>query len=37
VHYEEDYVKVNSAWKYKYLRAYGRTSASYEKGWSPKD
>jgi hypothetical protein len=37
VRYEEDYVKVNGAWKYKHLRAHGRMSASYEKGWSPKD
>jgi hypothetical protein len=37
VRYEDDYVKVNSAWKYKHLRAHGRMSASYEKGWAATD
>jgi hypothetical protein len=37
VHYEEDYVKVNGEWKYQHLRAHGRMSASYDKGWAPKD
>ena len=37
VRYEEDYVKVNGAWKYQYLRVHGRMSASYETGWAPKD
>ena len=37
VRYEEDYIKVNGEWKYQHLRAHGRMSASYEKGWAPKD
>ena len=37
VRYEEDYIKVNGAWKYQHLRAHSRMSASYEKGWAPKD
>jgi len=37
VRYEEDYVKVNGAWKYQHLRAHSRMSASYEKGWGTKD
>jgi hypothetical protein len=32
--YEDDYVKVNGAWKFKHLRAIGRMSAPYEKGWA---
>ena len=35
--YEDDYIKVNGTWKYQHLRAYSRMSASYEKGWAPKD
>jgi hypothetical protein len=37
VHYEDDYVKVNGAWKYKHLRVHRRMSASYEKGWANTD
>jgi hypothetical protein len=32
--YEEDYVKVNGEWKFQHLRAIGRMSAPYEKGWA---
>ena len=32
--YEEDYVKVNGQWKFQHLRAIGRMSAPYEKGWA---
>jgi SnoaL-like domain len=35
--YEDDYIKVDGTWKYQHLRAYSRMSASYEKGWAPKD
>jgi len=35
--YEEDYIKVNGAWKYQHLRAHGRMSASYDKGWANTD
>ena len=37
VRYEEEYIKVNGEWKYQHLRAHGRMSASYEKGWASKD
>jgi len=37
VRYEEDYTKVNGAWKYQHLRAHGRMSASYDKGWANTD
>ena len=32
--YEDDYVKVNGEWKFKHLRAIGRMTAPYEKGWA---
>lgn len=32
--YEEDYIKVNGQWKFKHLRAIGRLTAPYEKGWA---
>jgi hypothetical protein len=32
--YEEDYVKLNGEWKFQHLRAIGRMSAPYEKGWA---
>jgi hypothetical protein len=32
--YEDDYVKVNGEWKFQHLRAIGRMSAPYEKGWA---
>jgi hypothetical protein len=32
--YEEDYVKLNGEWKFSHLRAIGRMSAPYEKGWA---
>jgi len=32
--YEEDYVKINGEWKFAHLRAIGRMSAPYEKGWA---
>lgn len=35
--YQDDYVKVNGAWKIKHLRVRGPgMSADYESGWSPK-
>ena len=37
VRYEEDYIKVNGVWKYQHLRAHGRMSASYDKGWAVTD
>ena len=32
--YEDDYVKVGGAWKFKHLRAFGRMAAPYEEGWA---
>jgi len=32
--YDDDYVKVNSEWKFQHLRATGRMAAPYEKGWA---
>ena len=32
--YDDDYVKINGEWKFQHLRAIGRMSASYEKGWA---
>jgi SnoaL-like protein len=32
--YEDDYVKINGEWKFQHLRAIGRMSAPYEKGWA---
>lgn len=32
--YEDDYVKINGAWKFKHLRAFGRMTAPYEEGWT---
>lgn len=32
--YEDDYVKLNGEWKFAHLRAIGRMSAPYEKGWA---
>jgi len=32
--YEDDYVKINGAWKFKHLRAFGRMVAPYEEGWA---
>jgi hypothetical protein len=32
--YDDDYVKVNGEWKFKHLRATGRMTAPYEKGWA---
>jgi hypothetical protein len=32
--YEDDYVKINGEWKIQHLRAIGRMSAPYEKGWA---
>lgn len=32
--YEDDYVKINGAWKFKHLRAFGRMAAPYEEGWA---
>ena len=32
--YEDDYVKLNGEWKFKHLRAIGRMTAPYEKGWA---
>ena len=32
--YEDDYVKINGAWKFKHLRVFGRMTAPYEKGWA---
>jgi SnoaL-like domain len=32
--YEEDYVKLSGEWKFQHLRAIGRMSAPYEKGWA---
>jgi len=32
--YEDDYIKVNGQWKFKHLRAIGRMTAPYEKGWA---
>jgi hypothetical protein len=34
--YEDDYVKINGAWKFKHLRVIGRMSAPYEEGWAPR-
>lgn len=34
--YEDDYVKLNGAWKFKHLRAIGRMAAPYETGWATK-
>ena len=34
VRYEEDYVKAGGEWKFQHLRAIGRMSAPYEKGWA---
>ena len=32
--YEDDYLKLNGEWKFAHLRAIGRMSAPYEKGWA---
>lgn len=32
--YEDDYVRSNGQWKFKHLRAIGRMSAPYDKGWA---
>ena len=32
--YEDDYVKIKGAWKFKNLRAIGRMTAPYEEGWA---
>jgi hypothetical protein len=32
--YEDDYVKLGGEWKISHLRAIGRMSAPYEKGWA---
>lgn len=32
--YEDDYVKVDGAWKIQHLRAFGRMAAPYEEGWA---
>jgi len=32
--YEDDYVKVSGQWKFQHLRAIGRMTAPYEKGWA---
>ena len=34
--YEDDYVKINGAWKIKHLRTIGRMTAPYEEGWAPR-
>ena len=34
--YQDDYVKVNGAWKIQHLRARGRMSTDYEKSWADK-
>jgi hypothetical protein len=34
--YEEDYVKLGGAWRFKHLRAIGRMAAPYEAGWATK-
>ena len=34
--YQDDYVKVNGAWKIRHLRARGRMSTDYEKSWADK-
>jgi hypothetical protein len=35
--YEDDYVKSNGEWKFQHLRAIGRMTAPYEKGWADKE
>ena len=35
--YEDDYVKINGEWKFQHLRAIGRMTAPYEKGWADKE
>ena len=35
--YEDDYIKVNGEWKFQHLRAIGRMTAPYEKGWADKE
>ncbi len=37
VRYEDDYVKVNSEWKFKHLRAFIRMHAPHATGWTKKD
>ena len=32
--YEDDHVKINGAWKFKHLCAFGRMAAPYEEGWA---
>ena len=32
--YEDDYIKLDGEWKISHLRAIGRMSAPYEKGWA---
>jgi hypothetical protein len=32
--YKDDYVKLNSQWKYKHLRVNLRLSARYDEGWA---
>jgi hypothetical protein len=32
--YEDDYVKLNGAWKFKHLRGFGRMVAPYEERWA---
>jgi hypothetical protein len=35
--YEDDYVRVGGEWKFGHLRAIGRMSAPYDKGWAKQE